>query len=259
VSVFALKPEGDTWPGLDVRSVTLLKRGRSVWQPDTSLLALADGRRLVVKDMRPRPTVVSQTWGRYVLRREHSALLRLQGSGFAPEPVGMIDSRVLAMEAIDGEMLPKSAGGLVGSAFFDRLRQEIERMHREGVAHGDIRRTNVMVRRDGMPVLIDFASATIRPASLWRFVGRCVCALQRRVDLATCEKLRAVVVQGHRSMEVERNYPWFMNTGRFLRKTVYGSIKHFFAGDLAEVKERKRRRERKYGHRRHEARRSRRG
>lgn len=69
----------------------------------------------------------------------------------------------IVMVHVDGETLWTCAlaGGKVDKApFMAALRSAIAHLHSVvGVAHNDLNRSNIMVGKDGMPVLIDFGSA----------------------------------------------------------------------------------------------------
>lgn len=205
----------------------LLKQGRSIVQPDTSLVELADGG-VVIKDITPRPLLARVLWASMALRHEHRVLERLAGLGISPLPLGYLTQGVLVMEEIRGTVLPRHAKELVDDGFFAEMASRLSQMHALGVAHGDIRRTNIMVLPDGSPRLVDFASATLLggpPRGGWQMLSprRWLFEVQRRGDLIQIEKIRRVVMDT--GLDIDGHYPWYLRIGRWLRQSVYGRLK----------------------------------
>src|SRR3546814_13074678 len=99
------------------------------------------------------------------------------------------------MEFIDGRVLGRDVG-MVSDEVFRHLRSAITTLHAAGIAHNDLHGANILVS-DGVPRVVDFASALLMPAWLARSpLGRQL----RRSDLANVVKLhsrdRKSVVQG---------------------------------------------------------------
>lgn len=155
-------------------TVEVLNRGG--WaNPDVLLIELDEGRRVVVKDYRPRSRLVRSTFGRWVLGREARAYRRLAGVRGVPRLLGRVDELALAIEYRPGRYLTRSLAGRLPDGFVAELREIIEEMHARGVVHLDLRhRSNVLADGEGHPVLIDFASAVFaRPEGVVaRFLSR---------------------------------------------------------------------------------------
>ncbi len=169
-------------PQVGPATVEVLNRGG--WaNPDVLLLELADGRRVVVKDYRPRGLLLRSTFGRWVLHREARAYRKLAGVRGVPVLLGQVDSLALVIEYRPGRILSRSLAGELPEGFVAELHEMVGEMHARGVVHLDLRhRSNVLAGHDGHPVLIDFASAVFaRPNGV---VARCL----RRVDALALRK-----------------------------------------------------------------------
>jgi len=199
-------------------------RGRRFTQADVAGYEI-EGRRLVVKDFRPRPCLVRRWWGRWILRREWERLERLQGLAGIPRLLGWVDEDAFAMEWIEADRLPLRKDGSLEPAYFDRLAALVEAMHARGVSHGDLRRKNVLVDAGQRPYLIDFATAAL--AGSGRHKGRLFERLCE-VDRLTVLKLRVYYCPGSLTEVQQRQLaeqPVALRVGRFLRKKVYRPLK----------------------------------
>lgn len=113
------------------------------------------------------------------LRAEIAALARLSHPGIA----AILDhgthdgSPFIAMEIIEGESLrdlierePVAHPGMAADplalrrilGIFAHLARALAHMHGEGIVHRDLKPANVLVRRDGLPVIVDFGLARRR-------------------------------------------------------------------------------------------------
>lgn len=147
----------------------------------------------------PDQVVVKQPMGgalarrirRAMLRREHAAYLRLGGIPAVPRCLGLEPDGSLVLEYRPGEVYRETTPDLRDrAAFFDALLQGILALHAAGVAHADLkRRGNILVGRDGQPIILDFGSALLRPVhggGLAGFLFRQAC----RMDLNAWVKLK---------------------------------------------------------------------
>ena len=128
---------------------------------DLFTLDLGRGR-LVVKDFSNKAMWVR--WiGRLQISREYRAYRWLGEMEGIPRCAGRIDRHALAIEWIDGEQLGASQLRRVegqGPRLFRRLEQVVERVHRAGMVHLDLRgRENILVGPDGSIHILDLASA----------------------------------------------------------------------------------------------------
>ena len=139
-----------------------LARGR-IANADVRLVECA-GKRWVVKDFKVCPGWIRNTVGRWFIRRELKALVRLQGiPGIAENPV-RVDAFALAYLFVEGRALNEFPAGQPPVDFFLALESAVTNMHARGIAHLDLRnRGNVLVSSSQQPVLIDFQSYILLP------------------------------------------------------------------------------------------------
>jgi len=158
---------------LAVRTIEALNRGN--WaNPDVLLVECSDGRRVVVKDYKPRSALVRWTYGRFITRREARAYRLLEGSPAVPTLLGEVDALALVIEYRPGTRMSRDLAGKLPATFMGELRNAVSSMHARGVIHLDLRhRSNVLADASGHPVLIDFASAVFfKPSGIWfRWLG----------------------------------------------------------------------------------------
>lgn len=115
-----------------------------------------DGKVWTVKDFSDRPFYVRWV-ARFLLARELKALQRLKGiDGFA-EDAFRLDADCMAVRYIDGRILLDIPDEEVTPEFLTQLENLTRRMHEAGIVHLDIRsKSNVLMRPDGTPAIIDF-------------------------------------------------------------------------------------------------------
>lgn len=149
-----------TRENLQERVVHVLNRGRSR-NPDVFLVETGAGV-VVVKDFSPRAPWVRNFFGPWINRREIRAYRALDGHRGVPRLFGELDAQAFAVEYRPGHYVNRSQAHGISPTFLDELEEDIEEMHRRGVIHLDLRhRTNILLGRDGHPVLLDFASALV--------------------------------------------------------------------------------------------------
>ncbi len=150
-------------------TVSFFRRG---WPtlPDIRLVEV-DGQRAVVKDWSRRGWLRRLLQGRFMLRREHGFLRRLEGVDGVPRSYGFPDADSLAIEYFEGRELSEVHPQDYPVDYWDRLESLVTAVHRCGIAHGDLdQEDNIMVLQSGAPAVIDFGGAMSRvpwPFSLW--------------------------------------------------------------------------------------------
>lgn len=202
---------------LDRAPKTLLKSATSVFAADLLALGEGDGR-LVLRDYAARPWLVRSTWGRVSIAREAAAYRRLQGVEGVPRFVGTPDACSLLISFVVGETLVRrNCRRDVGYELFLHLESLLAEIHARGVAHGDVRRKNIIVTPDRKPCLIDFETAVIRgPLTGWLF--RTVAG----IDMARALKIRGEAFARRLTDEERarlRSPGLLLRGGRFLRRT----------------------------------------
>ena len=146
-----------------------------LFRPTVRLLEVG-GRKLVAKDYRACLAPYRWTVGRWNLVHEERALRRLTGIDGIPELRGRIGRWILVMSWLRGRDLGKVRKYRQTPAFYDRLAEMVEEMHRRGVVHLDLRqRRNILFRpKVRSPAILDFGSALcLRPGgTLHRLLAR---------------------------------------------------------------------------------------
>lgn len=127
--------------------------------------ATADGREILVKDVRTSNPLYRWAFGRLLLWHEAAMYGYVEGCRFVPRFMGWVDSDAFAIEFIPATSLGKLSPPQLTPEFYERLQRCIDELHGLGVVHLDLRsRRNILVTADGEPILIDFGSAL--------FIGR---------------------------------------------------------------------------------------
>ncbi|MBT8061217.1 MAG: hypothetical protein KJO85_00950, partial [Gammaproteobacteria bacterium] len=98
---------------------------------------------------------------RKTLQREAKAYQRLAGVAGVPSSYGLVEDRYLVLEFVRGRHY-RDAEIPNREAWFDALLETIRACHASGVAHGDLKsKSNLMVRDDGSPCIIDFGTTVV--------------------------------------------------------------------------------------------------
>jgi len=174
---------------------TLVTLHPGSWNSPDVLLVESDGGRAVVKDFGPRPWIVRETFGRWLIRREARVYGALCGHSAVPQLLGLLDRHALVIEHRAGLRFTTRRPWTFSPSFVRQLRAAVDELHARGVVHLDLaHRSNVRAAPDGSPVLIDFESAIrFRKGGLGE---RLLLPLLRRVDRRAVAKWAAVVAAG---------------------------------------------------------------
>ena len=156
----------------------ILNRGR--WANATVLLYTHAGVQYVVKDFRNCPLPYRATFGRFMVRRELSALERLRGLVGVPAGVFRVDAYALAYRFVPGIEMADAGPDRATPEFFRALESVVVAMHRRGIAHLDLRYGgNILVSDTDAPLIVDFQSH-VKLGGFPRFLRRAL----ENVDLA---------------------------------------------------------------------------
>lgn len=198
----------------------LLKRGQGCLAPDVFLIDW-QGVPAVWKDYGDR-NLLGRLWGRLVIAREAKALASLCGVAGVPQLFALVKPTGLVMEFFAGDVLPrKEVRAKISPDFFAQAFSLLAEIHAHGVAHGDIRRKNIMILPTGAPALIDFQTAFLRGRAFWmQGLFRFMC----KVDRWNLVRIKARSFPRYLT-EDERvfleNPPFLLRVGRFLRRRFY--------------------------------------
>ncbi len=183
-----------------------------------------EGQPAILKDFTGRPWLIRRVWGRLVAGREVRALGRLAGVQGVPRLIGWAGPEAFLMERLAARRLPKKGQPAPPDNFWLDLRRLFHELHGRGIAHGDLRRLNLMIDEKGQACVIDFAtSISVRGAGggVRGFLfERC-----RRIDRVTLARLKESY--GEELLDEEdrtwlRAEPWYLRVGRFLKHQVLG-------------------------------------
>ncbi len=139
-----------------------LQHAKGFMKADVYITRLTDGTAVICKDYsRFASSHLAAGLARLLVRREHAILSKLDSWPHAPRVYPCGTPFILVQEYISGGTLAHSK--TASATIYRQLFIALSQLHRMGVAHNDIRATNVVYRRNGQPVLIDFASACRLP------------------------------------------------------------------------------------------------
>ncbi len=207
--------------------IELLHPASSIAQADVYVVRGKDTTRLL-KTVEAAPYAVRRLWGGWVLHRESRTLQRLGGVRGVPKSYGMSGRYTLVMEYLDRAAALQDSRELARCEyppvqFFTRARELLARIHGEGIAHGDIRRKNLLVAADGRPCIVDFATAVSDSQSrlsLRRLLYRMLCRADEFALLKIQHSYYPESLDGNELKELAAR-PWYVSAGRFLRKKIY--------------------------------------
>ncbi|MEJ2724913.1 MAG: hypothetical protein P8175_09760 [Deltaproteobacteria bacterium] len=120
-----------------------------------------NGRKAVVKDYSVNGFLYRNMIGRFLVWRENKAYRRLRGLKGVPTFYRVIEGLAVVTEMIPGrnlEGLEKVRS--LSSVFFEDLKALVERVHRRGMAHCDLKRApNIFLGDDGKAYILDWSAA----------------------------------------------------------------------------------------------------
>ncbi len=135
---------------------------RKSMKPDI-LIAENDGEFIVAKDFRNKIWLARSFWGPLNIMYEKFILQKLKGITGIPEFIGLEDYNCLLLSYIDGDIIKKSCQN-IAPGYFDRIFNIVEEIHARGVLHLDLgHKSNIMVRKNGNPAIIDFNTSIYLP------------------------------------------------------------------------------------------------
>ena len=129
--------------------------GPAIWRIEDS------GKRAVVKDFRYNGFLYRNIAGRFLIWREAKAYRKLKGLKGVPAFYGVIGGLALIVEEIEGSDIEKiEVISSLDDIFYEDLKNLIDRIHKRGLAHCDLKRApNIILGNDGKPYIVDWAAA----------------------------------------------------------------------------------------------------
>ena len=200
----------------------IIKKARRIVSPDIICLTAPNGDKLLLKDFRQCPLLIRCTWGRLVASREAAAYRKLNGIKGVPKFITQLDPYAFVVEFMDAMPLPRMRNHeRPPLEFFDSLSAAVNEMHARGVAHGDLRRHNILMNADGSPCLIDFETSISRKrwfpqAGLFKAVSK--------IDNITILKIKSRYYPeavSEQDRKILADVPWHLKLGRLLRHKIY--------------------------------------
>lgn len=153
-----------------------------------------DGRQCVIKDHQGCDPWFARLFGPLLARREISALKKLTELNGIPNLVTIVNKRAFIMTWIEAR--PYRLVNLTSegwSEFFSQLELLVAKMHKQGVAHGDMRSPdNTLIDKTDAPVLVDFVGSVLRGPS-WNIWNRWLFSRLCLVDLSAITKQKTHV------------------------------------------------------------------
>jgi len=139
-------------------------RAKKAMKPDV-IVAQNRNSFLVAKDFRDKIWVTRCLWGPLNIMYEKFILQKLAGVNGIPTFIGLEDYNCMLISYIDGDEIKKSSHHLA-PGYFDNLLKIAADIHARGILHLDLgHKTNVMVRENGEPAIIDFNTALYFPVN----------------------------------------------------------------------------------------------
>ena len=127
----------------------------AVWRFDES------GKSYILKDFTKNGFLYRNIIGRFLLWREYRALYALTGINGIPKIIEFVKGRAIITEEIKGRSLKNlNLEKKLPESFFDKLKDLIDIIHGNGVAHCDLKSFgNIIEGEGGKPYIIDWGAA----------------------------------------------------------------------------------------------------
>jgi len=159
----------------EIRQIRLLNRewnvrrviaAKKVVKPDV-VVAENKGEFIVAKDFRDRIWIIRCLWGPLNIMYEKFILQKLTNVSEIPAFIGLEDYNCMLISYIDGDEIKKSSHRLA-PGYFDNLLKIAADIHAQGILHFDLgHKTNIMVKQNGDPAIIDFNTALYLPKNFF--------------------------------------------------------------------------------------------
>lgn len=215
----------------DAQRHYLQPSSKGLFKADVYITRLTTGEEVVCKDYsRFAGKLLAGAMAKWMVRHEFSILQQLNDWPNSPSVYAVDSPFMLVQERVRGHELGSQdvhEPRLLWQTLFLTLIQ----LHQQGIAHNDIRHTNIIVRDDGKPILIDFTTACRLP-NVWLL--RRIMLWMRLFDLRHLLKAKRTLKQ-----------PYTRHQQQLASRAKWeDTIMHFWKEHLLKpLKARKRRRE----------------
>ena len=207
-----------------MKEIRLIHGAHSPSQADIRLVNW-NGKECVLRDYSSPRSWPFRRLCRWALRREIKAHRLMEGLDGVPALLEVLDPDRYLIEFVEGKALSDlSSDTPPEDLFFENLSRILREMHSRGVAHGDLRNKNILIRSDGKPFIIDFSTAWWG-ISLWR---KPLFSFYKTLDNRRLAKTKAKFAPGTLSEEEKRllkKDPWYLKVGRLYRHGLYRLIR----------------------------------
>jgi serine/threonine protein kinase len=182
-------------------------------------LVIYNNQEYVLRDYSGKHRLFHRILCRWAISRELLAFKKLQGVSGIPQFIKSLSSDQYLIEYIPSTPLAKVSSGL-DSSFFEKLKGIVREMHQRGVAHCDLRKTNILVSANQTPYIIDFTTACWNHPFIFRIIFNYCCYLDfRRIVKAKWKILPNELNDEERHYLMDRSI--LLSIGHFLRRKFY--------------------------------------
>jgi len=184
------------------------------------------GRPALLKDYSRRPPFLRLWLTPVLTAREFRALRRIQDVTGVPELLARVGRDAFLMEKLDAYRIPRNKDKDIrpSPAYFDAVAELVSSLHDRGIAHGDLRRKNIMLNSEEKPFLIDFGTAVTAKPGFWGLPSRILFRRVAKVDCVTLARIKyefypdALTPQERHELE---HPPYWLRFGQFFKKRIY--------------------------------------
>ena len=204
---------------------TQIHAKRSKTQPDIFLCEI-DGEKFVLKTYERCGFLIRNLWGRWVTKKEFSNLNSLQNVEGVPVIYGIVQPCGILMEHIKGAPLRERKKAIPDRTILEKLESIVNTVHKRHIAHGDIRRKNILVTTAGVVYLIDWATA-FRWKEKGNMLARSFFRNLCHVDRIKIIEMKEHYYPGSLTEEEQKQLlrkSFYLRVGQFLRHTIYRNI-----------------------------------
>lgn len=178
----------------------------------------------LLKDFSNRPWWLRVFWARPLLAREARMMELLNGLPGVPRLLARVGRDGILIERLDARSMPRRSESRPPLEYFERATELVKALHKRGLSHGDLHRTNLLIDDKGNPYLIDFTTSLTNDTGRWAFVSRYLFRRGAQADLSKMAQMKACYYPTNLTAEEAHalaNPPLALVIGRFFKRNVY--------------------------------------